>query len=185
MAQTKNDIIFDNFAAGKQTFIIPLTFTDINQAKDIITRIGYGGDVWELRVDLLKPEASGPLGETNLPPLAYVEAQVKALQAMSNHPILFTIRTKSQGGKFPDGASQEALDLMRLAVRCGIAYIDVEVEWPRSVIDELAAAKGDSKLVASYHSWTGDVRWTSKELRDKFAAADQFGGEYGLLFIYF
>lgn len=176
MAQATSDILFANFAAGKQTFIIPLTFTDINQAKDIITRIGYGGDVWELRVDLLTP-TSDALGETNLPPLDYVESQVKSLQAMSSHPILFTIRTKSQGGKFPDSASQEALDLMLLAIRCGIDYIDVEIEWPQQVIDELVAARGDSKLVASYHSWTGEIRWTSQELKDKFAAAKQFGGE--------
>jgi hypothetical protein len=55
MSQLQSKDIISNYVNGKQTFIIPLTFTDINDAKDIITRIGYGGDVWELRVDLLSP----------------------------------------------------------------------------------------------------------------------------------
>ncbi|KAH8883731.1 aldolase [Thozetella sp. PMI_491] len=174
MAPPTKDVVFDNFAAQKQTFIIPLTFTDVNEARDMIARIGYGGDVWELRVDLLRPLPS-PLGETNLPPREYVEAQVKTLRSISDHPILFTIRTKSQGGKFPDDASQDALDLMLLAIAEGIEYLDVDIEWPQSVIDELVAKRGSTKIVASYHSWTGEIRWTSKELRDKFASADNFG----------
>ncbi|KAJ4371146.1 hypothetical protein N0V83_004362 [Neocucurbitaria cava] len=169
------DIIFDNFAAKKQTFIIPLTFTDITAAKDVITRIGYGGDIWELRVDLLSP-APGPLTTaTNLPSPDYVEAQIKALQRMSDLPILFTIRTKSQGGKFPDDAAKEALELMLLAVSCGIQYIDVEVEWPQSLLGEITEKKGSTKVVASYHSWTGNIRWTSEELQKRFESANKFG----------
>jgi 3-dehydroquinate dehydratase type I len=171
------DVLLDNYARGKQTFIIPLTFTDINDAKDIITDISYGGDIWEARIDLLSPD--GPnIGAVNLPPLDYVRAQIKALQAMSALPILFTIRTRSQGGKFPDGASKEALALMLLAVECGVHYIDVEVEWPQSLVQKLQAGKGDAQIVASYHSWTGEIRWTSDELLQRQKAAEEFGGTF-------
>ena len=177
MSQVQNkDVIFSNYANGKQTFIIPLTFTDINSAKEIITRIGYGGDVWELRVDLLSPPGI-EVGDVNLPSLAYVKEQVKALQAMSSLPILFTIRTKSQGGKFPDASSEEALDLILLAVESGIAYVDVEIEWPEAMLKEITEKKGSTKVVASYHSWTGKIGWTSGELMQRFAAADAFGGK--------
>lgn len=175
------EIIFSNYANGKQTFIIPLTFTDVNDAKDIITRIGYGGDVWELRVDLLSPPGK-EVGDVNLPPLDYVKEQVEALQAMSSLPILFTIRTKSQGGKFPDDASKEALDLILLAVSSGIAYVDVEIEWPPAMLKEITEKKGSTKIVASYHSWTGKVAWTSEELMQKFAAADTFGGKFSIMY---
>jgi 3-dehydroquinate dehydratase type I len=167
-----NDLIGHNFKVGKQTFIIPLIFTNINDVKDIITRIGYGGDVWELRVDLLSPNA-GPLGETNLPPLEYVKQQVEALRS-----ILFTIRTQSQGGKFPDKAAEEALALMLVAVACGIKYIDVEVEWPASMLETITEKKGSSQVVASFHDWTGNIRWTSQALKERFKAADKFGGEH-------
>lgn len=146
----QNDIISANYSSGKQTFIIPLTFTNINDAKEIITRIGYGGDVWELRADLLGPSTE-PLGEVNLPPLTYVKEQLQALQAMSSLPILFTIRTKSQGGKFPDDSSQQALDLIILAVDCGVAYIDVEIEWPKTMLQEITTRKGDDLQIESLH----------------------------------
>ncbi|KAL1887377.1 hypothetical protein Sste5346_010257 [Sporothrix stenoceras] len=172
--QSSVDVVFDNYANNKQTFIIPLTFTDVTDGKDVLERIGYGGDVWELRVDLLSPTPQ-QADAVNLPPLSYVKDQLHALQAMSPKPILFTIRTKSQGGKFPDDAVKEALDLMLLAVENGVAYIDVEVEWPESLLSAISAKKGASKLVASYHSWTGKVAWTSQELMDKFDAANAFG----------
>lgn len=177
MSQQKpEDIIFSNYASGKQTFIIPLTFTNINDAKKVITRIGYGGDVWEMRVDLLNPSHEA-IDDTNLPPVSYVKGQVKALQAMSSLPILFTIRTKSQGGKFPDNAGKQALDLMLLAVECGVAYIDVEIEWPKDILQEIVQKKQTTKIVASYHDWTGKVAWTSQELKQRFAAANDFGGK--------
>ncbi|CAK7205131.1 hypothetical protein SEUCBS139899_007896 [Sporothrix eucalyptigena] len=168
------DVVFDKFSRNQQTFIIPLTFTDVSDAKDVITRIGYGGDIWELRVDLLSPT---PLMEnaTNLPPLSYVKNQLHALQSMSPLPVLFTIRTKSQGGKFPDDCDKEALDLMLLAVECGAAYLDVEIEWPESLRNTITAKKGASKVVASYHNWTGKVAWSGQEMNDKFNAANTFG----------
>jgi 3-dehydroquinate dehydratase type I len=169
------DTIGQNFAAGKQTFIVPLTFADIHVAANIITRIGYGGDIWELRVDLLSA-SNGPLGETNLPSLQFVEEQTKALQEMSHLPILFTIRTKSQGGKFPDHAADEALALMLLAVSLRIEYVDVEIEWPASLLETFTLKKGATKVIASYHNWTPDLRWTSETLREKFKLANSFGG---------
>ena len=175
--QTTDDIIFSNYANGQQTFIIPLTFTNINDAKDVITRIGYGGDVWEMRVDLLNPSHEA-IGDKHLPPVSYVKEQVKALQSMSSLPILFTIRTKSQGGKFPDNANKQALDLMLLAVECEVAYIDVEIEWPMDMIREIVDKKQSTKVVASYHDWTGKVAWTSQELKQRFAAANEFGGKF-------
>lgn len=101
---------------------------------------------------------------------------------MSPLPILFTIRTQSQGGKFPDDAVDEALQLMLLAVRCGVQYIDVEIEWPEALVSRIMQEKGDAMVVASYHSWTGDVGWTSEVLREKFRAADAFGGNLAFYF---
>lgn len=172
-----SDPIFENYArgGGKQTFIIPLTYPDISLGAKDIERIGYGGDVWEVRVDLLS-DAQHPLGATNPPSYEYVRQQVSLLQTLSPLPILFTIRTFSQGGKFPDDAVDEALALMLLAVELNCLYIDVEIEWPQQAIDTLVAAKGASKLVASFHSWTGDIRWTSSTLQEKYALADSFGG---------
>lgn len=97
-----SDIISSNYLNhdGKQTFIIPLTYPDISVGIPDLERIGYGGDVWEIRVDLLS-DSPKPLGPSNLPRKEYVRDQVKTLQRASSMPILFTIRTVSQGGSFP------------------------------------------------------------------------------------
>lgn len=173
-----SDITFDNHRSDGscQTFIIPLTYPNISLDAENITRIGYGGDIWELRVDLLS-NSQRPISKTNLPPLEYVEQQVKLLQSLSPMPMLFTIRRESQGGKFPDDAKDEALDLMLMAMEAGCQYIDVEIEWPRSLPHALLAKKEATKLVASYHDWTGNIRWTSPVLQEKYAVADAFGGK--------
>jgi 3-dehydroquinate dehydratase type I len=168
------DVISRNYSNEKTTFIIPLTFPDVSVAADRLTHVGYGGDVWELRVDLLSPE--NVLGRTNMPSTAYVKQQLDTLQRLSDLPILFTIRTASQGGKFPDDAHQEALKLMFLAIEAECSYIDVEIEWPTSMINEIVKNKANSRIIASFHDWTGNIRWTSQTLKDKYAEADRFGG---------
>ncbi|CAI4217658.1 unnamed protein product [Parascedosporium putredinis] len=132
----------------------PLTYPDISLGAKDIERIGYGGDVWEVRVDLLS-DAQHPLGATNLPSYEYVRQQVR---------------------KFPDDAVNEALALMLLAVELNCLYIDVEIEWPQQAIDALVAAKGASKLVASFHSWTGDIRWTKLYI----AGSDESGVQFAV-----
>ncbi|KIW11327.1 shikimate-5-dehydrogenase [Exophiala spinifera] len=152
---TAQDLISSYYAQGKQTFIIPLTFPDVTQAGSNLERIGYGGDVWELRVDLLRPDEL-----TKVPSKDYVLSQLNWLRRGSDLPIIFTIRTVSQGGKFPDDAAPEALELMLLAAQYGCEYIDVEFPWPQSLKQEIVKHKGGSKLIASVHDWTGEIRWS-------------------------
>ncbi|KAF5508607.1 Short chain dehydrogenase yanD [Colletotrichum fructicola] len=90
-------------------------------------------------------------------------------------PILFTIRTAPQGGKFPPDAENEALALMLMAVEEQCKYIDVEIEWSLELVNAVVEKKGSSKIIASFHDWTGDIRWTSDLLREKYATADAFG----------
>ncbi|KAJ4253917.1 hypothetical protein NW762_010315 [Fusarium torreyae] len=62
-----------------------------------------------------------------------------------------------------------------MAVAEYITYIDVKIEWSQDLIKTLNAKKGSSKLVASFHDWTGGIRWTSDTLQKKYEAADVFG----------
>lgn len=173
------DIIFDNHTHDprRQTFIIPLTYQDIALGAADIPNISHGGDIWEMRVDLLSPSRE-PLGATNLPPLSYVQAQIKFLQSLSEMPILFTIRTVPQGGKFPPDAENEALALMLMAVEERCKYIDVEIEWSPEMINAVVEKKGSSKIITSFHDWTGDIRWMSDLLRERYTTADAFGGKH-------
>src|SRR6202022_3987221 len=143
-------------------------------AVNILPRIGYGGDMWELRVDLLSPFT--PLKDTNVPPTSYIKQQFDLLRSVSSHPILFTIRTVAQGGKFPDDAADEATELMELALTLQCDYLDIEVTWPADVIERVVQGKGSTKLVGSFHDWSGDLRWTDELVQCKYDFMCTFPG---------
>ena len=74
-------------------------------------------------------------------------AQLLLLQRHSDLPVIFTIRTKAQGGAF-EGTQEEITSLMTLAVRLGVAYIDVEQQWAektKSSLFSLLASPPDGK----------------------------------------
>jgi pentafunctional AROM polypeptide len=170
------DPITANYAKRKKTFVLTLTLPDLAVAiasPGILRRISYGADVWELRVDLL--QAPSPSKVNTMPSLCHVASQVDFLQSISDLPIVFTIRTVSQGGSFPDDSAKEALELMLMAVEKECAYIDVEFTWPAYLIEEISRRKENSKLIASFHETTGNLRWTC-ELLDYYLENDKFGG---------
>jgi pentafunctional AROM polypeptide len=169
------DAISARYISGQKSYIIPLTFSDLNHVSHLLERIAYCGDCWELRVDLLC--STGNLSAINVPKLSYVERQLLILREHSKLPILFTIRTCSQGGRFPDGAEQDAFDLYRLAVDFGCEYIDVELKWPEPFIQKVIAQKGSTKIVGSQHDWTGSVRWTDPAVVDWSRAIERYAGE--------
>ena len=129
--------------------------------------------MFEFRADLLQDASAS---ETAIPSLEYVKTQLQILQQLTSLPILFTVRTVSQGGKFPDGAAQEALALVKLALSLGCQYIDAAITWPSAIIKSILATKENSKIVASYREFSGNVRWTSQRLQDKCLAAEAIGG---------
>ncbi|EXJ86306.1 hypothetical protein A1O3_03257 [Capronia epimyces CBS 606.96] len=167
------DVISQRYRKGLHTYIITLKFPDLSVVhQDDLERIGYGGDVWEFRADLLECPL---LGKTAVQPIQFIRNQLQILQRSTQLPILFTVRTVSQGGRFPDDAAHEALALMKLAVELGCAYIDVEINWPAFVIDEIRALVTSSRIVASYHELSTNVRWTSAVLQEKLVALDAVG----------
>ncbi|KAF9561251.1 Shikimate dehydrogenase [Agrocybe pediades] len=157
------------------SYFLSLTYPDIRQAYPIIERLTEGVDALELRVDLLKsPKNYETLGES-IPPLAYVQEQVTALRRVTSLPIVFTVRTKSQGGAFPDAAHKESIDLLRLALQLGVEYIDVEITLPEAQLKELDARKGFSKIIASWHDWSGAMKWDGEIVKEKYEVASKLG----------
>lgn len=92
-------------------------------------------------------------------------------------PIIFTIRTASQGGKFPDDAIDEARELMLVAIETSCEYIDIEVTWPDSLVSDIIGKNRGTKVIASFHDWTGNVPWTLSSLNVPYYKAMRFGGE--------
>ncbi|CAG7850201.1 Pentafunctional AROM polypeptide {ECO:0000255/HAMAP-Rule:MF_03143} Includes: RecName: Full=3-dehydroquinate synthase {ECO:0000255/HAMAP-Rule:MF_03143}; Short=DHQS {ECO:0000255/HAMAP-Rule:MF_03143}; {ECO:0000255/HAMAP-Rule:MF_03143}; Includes: RecName: Full=3-phosphoshikimate 1-carboxyvinyltransferase {ECO:0000255/HAMAP-Rule:MF_03143}; {ECO:0000255/HAMAP-Rule:MF_03143}; AltName: Full=5-enolpyruvylshikimate-3-phosphate synthase {ECO:0000255/HAMAP-Rule:MF_03143}; Short=EPSP synthase {ECO:0000255/HAMAP-Rule:MF len=162
---------------GQRSYFLSLTFPDIVAQKDLLDEnrsdILTGIDAVELRVDLLSPH--GAAKQPNVPPREYVIQQLAQLKHITNLPVVYTVRTIAQGGAFPDKAHEELFALLELGIQMGTEYIDVETTLPHSKIRKLAARKGASKLIASYHDWSGNLRWFGTEIEAIHTTASSLG----------
>ncbi|KAF7377655.1 Pentafunctional AROM polypeptide [Mycena sanguinolenta] len=138
-----------NLAPGKRSYFLALTFPDITPALSHIDNLSQGVDALELRI--------------------------AALRRSTSLPLIFTVRTVSQGGAFPDNAQKEAFELLKLGLALGIEYLDVEISLPEPMIRELISRKGHSKIIASWHDWSGNMKWDGPVVKEKYAIADTVG----------
>ena len=164
-----------NLNRGKNSYFLALTYPDIRLALPHIDEITTGVDALELRVDLLRDQDSFNKIGPHIPSKAYVASQLATLRLATSLPIVFTVRTVSQGGAFPDTAEAEAFELLDLAVRAGVEYIDVEISWSAKRISGLISNRGQTKVIASWHDWSGKLAWDGTEVKQKYQDADKFG----------
>ena len=164
-----------NLAQGKRSYFLSLTYPDIELALPHIDEITTGVDALELRVDLLRDRDSFDKIGPSIPSKAYVASQLATLRLATSLPVVFTIRTASQGGSFPDAAEAEAFELFDLAVRAGVEYVDVEISWPAKRISDLVSKRGRAKIIASWHDWSGQLAWDGTEVMQKYQDANKFG----------
>ena len=141
----------------RHSFFVSLTIPEVTPAVALMKEITVGSDAVELRVDLLED----PQNRGEVPPLDYVAKQVALLRSVITIPLIFTVRTKSQGGRFPDEAHAEALDLYRLAISMGIDFIDLEMQFPVELLQAVTENKGFSKIIASHHDPQGSLSWSN------------------------
>jgi pentafunctional AROM polypeptide len=168
--------VVPDIASGKRSYFLSLTYPDVTQALPQLEQLTAGVDALELRVDLLRsPDHVCDISVPYIPPLAYVADQLTALQRSTPLPIIFTVRTVSQGGAFPDTAEKEAFELFELALRRGVEYIDVEISWPKQQIIALSARKGSSQIITSWHDWSGRMEWDSLLVKEKYDLATELG----------
>ncbi|KAH8109485.1 Pentafunctional AroM protein [Phellopilus nigrolimitatus] len=147
----------------------------ITPALPHIDELTAGVDAVELRVDLLRAPKDLDARGNYIPPTAYVVEQLAALRQKTSLPIVFTVRSVSQGGSHPDGAEDEAFALFELGVRMGCEYIDVELAWSEARIRAFRERKGHAQIVASWHDWSGNMKWDSMEVKETYARAAALG----------
>ncbi|KAL5621241.1 hypothetical protein BROUX41_006711 [Berkeleyomyces rouxiae] len=154
----------DRVRHAKQSFFVSLTFPEISSVANIIPQIVVGSDAIELRVDLL----------TDLHRES-VAHQVSLLRSIAPLPIVFTLRTVSQGGKFPDDNYEKALELYILATRIGAEYIDLEMTMPVEILNAITEAKARSRIIASHHDPKGALSWKNGSWTPFYNKALQYG----------
>ncbi len=134
--------------AKRHAFFVSLTVPSVASALDIIPQVVVGSDAVELRVDLLddySPES--------------VATQVALLRLVAKIPIIYTIRTVSQGGRFPDLDFELALQLYQVALRAGVEFLDLEMTMPDHIIQAVTEAKRFTCIIASHHDPHGTLSW--------------------------
>ena len=106
-----NSVIID---AGLWSSFISLTLPDVEDLIPIIDDLRIGVDALELRVDLLRDYS----------PLS-LHRQIAQLRDICPLPVVFTVRTKGQIGKFDDHAFDEIGALLREGILCMYIYMYV------------------------------------------------------------
>lgn len=148
----------DEMKRKEQSFFVALTYPDLRPYLHTLPEVAFGSDAVELRVDLLKD----PFADDEIPSVDYVTSQLSLLRATVPLPVVFTIRTQSQGGKFPDDAHKEALALYNRAIKMGTEFVDLEVAFPDALLHEVLELKNHSfsKIIASHHDPKGELSWS-------------------------
>nr|CAA28836.1 arom polypeptide [Aspergillus nidulans] len=155
----------------EHSFFASLTLPDLREAGDILEEVCVGSDAVELRVDLLKDPASN----NDIPSVDYVVEQLSFLRSRVTLPIIFTIRTQSQGGRFPDNAHDAALELYRLAFRSGCEFVDLDIAFPEDMLRAVTEMKGFSKIIASHHDPKGELSWANMSWIKFYNKALEYG----------
>ncbi|EGE80052.1 pentafunctional AROM polypeptide [Blastomyces dermatitidis ATCC 18188] len=155
----------------ENTFFVSLTLPDLAPAAPILKEVTLGSDAVELRVDLLKD----PQSDSEIPSVDYVAEQISVLRSRTSVPLVFTIRTKAQGGRFPDDAYDAALQLYRLAIRMGSEFVDLEISFPEQLLRTVTEMKGFSKIIASHHDPKGELSWANGSWIQFYNKALQYG----------
>lgn len=168
---TGKNSALEDLKRKKQSFFVCLTAPQINVLSDKLEHVVVGSDAVEVRVDLLED----PNAENGIPTADFLIDQITLLRSKVSHPLIFTIRSKSQGGKFPDGANEAALRLYKLAVRMGFEFIDLEITYPEELLQEISSNKGSSKIIASHHDPKAELSWSNGSWIPFYNRALQFG----------
>lgn len=145
----------------KRSSFVCLTFEDLRTKIDDLPAIVYGCDAVEVRVDhLAKLDAD------------YVSKQLSLLRtATGSLPIIFTIRTKKQGGKFPDEDYKSLESLFSTALKAGVEFIDLELSLPTNLQYKVMNNKGFTKIIGSHHDFDGAFSWDNPEWENRYNQA--------------
>ncbi|KDE05104.1 hypothetical protein MVLG_04544 [Microbotryum lychnidis-dioicae p1A1 Lamole] len=189
-------------AKGQRTSFVALNFPNLlNLSGETIRKVTGGVGVIELRVDTLRqslpktppdsrgvspaPETlhkarSNGKGGTKVPSPHFVTLCFGHLRRCSPLPILYTVRTRSQGGEFPDLETEELMEgylaLVELGFRLGAEYVDLELSLPDAEIVRLLALRGAAtECLGADHDRVGAWKWDSPEMVDKYSRAARLG----------
>lgn len=161
----------ERIRANQNSFFVSLTVPNVGAALAFLEEVAVGSDAVELRVDLLE-DPNEPGGT---PSVDYVAGQLTLLRNTISLPIIFTLRTRKQGGRYPDEAYDDALALYQLAIRSGVELLDLEIQYPDDLLHSVVKNKRQTKIIASHHDPSGELSWGDGSWVVHYSKALQLG----------
>ncbi|KAJ1930229.1 3-dehydroquinate dehydratase (3-dehydroquinase) [Tieghemiomyces parasiticus] len=187
-AQPAASAALTDAAARLPRFFVSLTLPDLAATQDQLARIMEGAGAVELRVDLLHDGSqASPANGTDVVKDLDHDFVRRQLALLRHHmpeplPVIFTVRTRSQGGRFADDQPTALRALYARALAWGVEYLDVELgSAPTDLhpgvpdLAALLAARGATRVIASWHDPQAAVAWDSPALRAKYDSAANLG----------
>ncbi|KAM0746384.1 Shikimate dehydrogenase [Meredithblackwellia eburnea MCA 4105] len=150
------------------------SYTVPHPALEAYDEVIAGVDAVEVRVDLLSADGK-PVTKANVPKVPFVAVQIASIRQRSTLPVIFTLRTVSQGGMFPDDQVDAAFELLELGVKSGCEYIDVQSTWNSSKIEALVASKQNSRIIAFHREFSDRFTWDSDKAVKLYDTLARFG----------
>lgn len=133
------------FAAASPVVIVPLTGPDADGVLAEAARaVAAGADCLEWRADHLTD-----FGDADA--TADLIARLRAVAG--DLPLLATVRTSAEGGRW-SGSGDDYLRAIRRLARPGVDLVDVQVGHGRAVEAVTAAHAGGVRVVGSHHTFT-------------------------------
>lgn len=123
-----------------------------------LKEVSERADLIELRIDCLE-DASDPT--------------LKKILASSSLPLLFTLRTKPQGGIFEGRLEIYLAEIERL-IALNPAYIDIESHVPPFFVEKLHSAFKETKIIISHH----DFHHTPENMDSLFSQLRKFPADF-------
>lgn len=135
--------------AGKWSHFLSLTFADLEPARHLFPALHQGIDAWELRVDLLADHSQ-----------VNIHRQIAYLRSFQPQlPIIYTLRTQSQLGQFPDLDFDDIERILMEGIKAGVEWLDVEASLPAPLqsrivrfIKENPVYRRQTRLLGSWHT---------------------------------
>ncbi|KAF7188564.1 Pentafunctional AROM polypeptide [Pseudocercospora fuligena] len=164
---------FEKLQNKEHSFFVALTSPTIQQLLPILPEVTMGADAIELRADLLVD----PKAENGLPTPDFLIEQVALLRSSSTLPLIFTLRSVSQGGRFPDNDVDLAVKLYREGLRMGFDFVDLELTAPAEVKKYVLSHRKMCTIIASHHDPKATLTWSkgAPEWWKHFEAAREYG----------
>jgi len=127
------------------SFFLSLTYADLRTELPLPTELWRNIDAVELRADLLHSSK-----------IVDVQLQLAVLRKHCPLPIIFTVRSKAQGGSF-GGSADEYWALCRMALRAGVEWLDIEADRNGDQLRATCAAAVGSgtRIIGSHHVLSG------------------------------